>query len=71
MRINRAALAIVLAAALSPSGLDAQKLTRVAMDGTPQIPVAGKLRTAPATNPGPPVGPAALRVSANRQGVTV
>ena len=35
MRMNRAALAVVLAAALSPSGLDAQKLTRVAMDGTP------------------------------------
>jgi hypothetical protein len=35
MRINRAALAVVLAAALSPAGLDAQKLTRVAMDGTP------------------------------------
>jgi hypothetical protein len=33
--MNRAALAVVLAAALSPSGLDAQKLTRVAMDGTP------------------------------------
>ena len=35
MRMNRAALAVVLAAALSPSELDAQKLTRVAMDGTP------------------------------------
>lgn len=35
MRTNRAALAVVLAAALSPSELDAQKLTRVAMDGTP------------------------------------
>jgi hypothetical protein len=33
--MNRAALAVVLAAALSPSELDAQKLTRVAMDGTP------------------------------------
>ncbi|HET9359040.1 MAG TPA: hypothetical protein VFO58_04785, partial [Vicinamibacterales bacterium] len=35
MRMNRAALAVVLAAALSPSELDAQKLTRIAMDGTP------------------------------------
>jgi hypothetical protein len=35
MRINRAALTIVLATALSPSALDAQTVTRVAMDGTP------------------------------------
>ena len=39
--------------------------------GTPQEPVSVKVREAPAPRAGPPRGPAALRVSRMRQGVSV
>jgi len=41
------------------------------VDGMPQMPTTGKVRAAFAASAGPPAGPAGLRVSATRQGVTV
>ncbi len=45
--------------------------TATAVDGMPQIPVAGNVRVALAASAGAPDAPIALRVSATRQGDTV
>src|SRR5207249_6298082 len=47
------------------------RATAFADDGIEQRPATGNVRRAPAASDGPPEGPAALRVSATRQGLTV
>src|SRR6266550_1109518 len=45
--------------------------TALASSATPQFPPAITFRTPPETSDGPPAGPAALRVSIRRHGVTM
>jgi hypothetical protein len=45
--------------------------TALAVADTPQIPAIWKLRGVATLKAGPPLGPAGLRVSAIRQGVSV